>query len=103
MLVSWFFTTFANDIDKVEPNGIGTAWKQEADTSIIRTAEAKGRAEGRAERQQKEKVETVRRLSLMGLTLEQIAIGANLTKEEVVSILIVSFGEAQIITAFMTL
>ena len=49
----------------------------------IRTAEAKGRAEG----QQKEKVETVHRLSQMGLTLEQIALGANLTTEEVTSIL----------------
>ena len=49
----------------------------------IRTAEAKGRAEG----QQKEKVETVHRLSQMGLTLEQIALGANLTIEEVTSIL----------------
>ena len=53
----------------------------------IRTAEAKGRAEGRAEGQQKEKVETVHRLSQMGLTLEQIALGANLTIEEVTSIL----------------
>ncbi len=49
----------------------------------IRTAEAKGRAEG----QQKEKVETVRRLSKMGLSLEQIALGANLAKEEVIAIL----------------
>ena len=53
----------------------------------IRTAEAKGRAEGRAEGRQKEKVETVRRLSQMGLTLEQIAHGANLTIEEVNAIL----------------
>ena len=61
----------------------------------IRTAEAKGRAEGLAEGlekglaegieegQHKEKAETVRRLSQMGLTLEQIAQGTNLTIEEV--------------------
>ena len=47
----------------------------------------KGLAEGEAKGQQKEKAETVRRLKQMGLTLEQIAKGANLTIEEVNSIL----------------
>ena len=52
---------------------------------------AKGRAEGLAEGtekgQQKEKAETVRRLSQLGLTIEQIAHGADLTIEEVTSIM----------------
>ena len=47
----------------------------------------KGRAEGIEEGQHKEKAETVRRLSQMGLTLEQIAQGTNLTIEEVTAIL----------------
>ena len=43
----------------------------------------KGLAEGLEKGQQKEKAETVRRLKQMGLTVEQIAQGANLTIEEV--------------------
>ncbi len=47
----------------------------------------KGREEGREEGRQKEKAETVHRLQRMGLTLEQIAMGADLTIEEVTSLL----------------
>ena len=61
----------------------------------IETAKEEGRAEGREEGraegieegQHKEKAETVRRLSQIGLTLEQIAQGTNLTIEEVTAIL----------------
>ena len=48
---------------------------------------AKGRAEGIEEGQHKEKIETVRRLNQLGLTIEQIAHGADMTIEEVTSIL----------------
>jgi len=48
---------------------------------------AKGLVEGMAEGQHKEKTETVLRLSQMGLTIEQIAHGADMTIEEVTSIL----------------
>ena len=48
----------------------------------------KGMEKGLAEGQQKEKAETVLRLKQMGLTLEQIAKGSNLTIEEVNSILL---------------
>ena len=47
----------------------------------------KGLAEGMEKGQQKEKTETVRRLKQMGLTVEQIAEGANLTIEEVTAII----------------
>ena len=47
----------------------------------------KGQADGMEKGQQKEKTETVRRLSEMGLTLEQITHGTNLTIEEVTSII----------------
>jgi len=47
----------------------------------------KGLAEGIEKGQQKEKAETVRRLRQLGLTTEQIAQGADLTIEEVTSIL----------------
>ena len=53
----------------------------------IETAKDEGRAEGIEEGQHKEKAETVRRLSQLGLTLEQIAQGTNLTIEEVAAIL----------------
>ena len=61
----------------------------------FKRGKAKGRAEGLAEGlaegmekgQQKEKAETVRRLRQLGLTTEQIAQGADLTIEEVTSIL----------------
>ena len=49
---------------------------------------AEGLEKGRAEGQHKEKEETVWRLKKMGLTLEQIAEGANMTIEEVSSILL---------------
>jgi len=52
---------------------------------------AEGRAEGMAEGmekgQQQEKVDTVRRLQALGLSVDQIAQGADLTTEEVKSIL----------------
>ena len=47
----------------------------------------KGLAEGMEKGQQQEKVETVRRLQALGLTVDQIAQGAGLTAEEVKSIL----------------
>jgi predicted transposase/invertase (TIGR01784 family) len=65
----------------------------------IRTAEAKGRAEGRAEGiaegraeglaegQRQEKAETVRRLQALGLSAEQIAQGTGLTIGEVKAVL----------------
>ena len=60
-------------------------------TSTLDTAymkgERKGREEGREEGRQKEKAETVHRLQQMGLTLEQIALGTDLTIEEVTSLL----------------
>ena len=67
--------------------------------STVTTAEKKGRAEGLAEGlekglaegmekgQQQEKVETVRRLQAMGLTVEQIAQGVELTIDEVKTLL----------------
>ena len=47
----------------------------------------KGLAEGMEEGQQQEKVETVRRLQAMGLTVEQIAQGVELTIDEVKTLL----------------
>ena len=47
----------------------------------------KGLAEGMEKGQQQEKVETVRRLQALGLSVDQIAQGAGLTTEEVKSIL----------------
>ena len=47
----------------------------------------KGLVQGMEKGQLKEKAETVRRLSLMGLTTEQIAHGTDLTTEEVISLL----------------
>ena len=67
--------------------------------STVTTAEKKGRAEGLAEGmekglaegmekgQQQEKAETVRRLQAMGLTVEQIAQGVELTIDEVKTLL----------------
>ena len=52
-------------------------------TSTLDTAYMKGERKGREEGQQKEKTETVLRLKQMGLTLEQIAQGADMTMEEV--------------------
>ena len=48
----------------------------------------KGRVEGRAEGQLQEKAETVRRLQSMGLTVEQIAQGVELTVDEVKTLLL---------------
>ena len=53
----------------------------------IRTAEAKGREEGRKEGQQQEKSDTVRRLQAIGLSISQIAQGTGLTVDEVKAIL----------------
>ena len=47
----------------------------------------KGLAEGMKKGQQQEKVETVRRLQAMGLTVEQIAQGVELTIDEVKTLL----------------
>ena len=47
----------------------------------------KGLAEGMEKGQQQEKVETVRRLQALGLSVDQIAQGAGLTAEEVKSLL----------------
>ena len=47
-----------------------------------------GRKEGRAEGQLQEKAETVRRLQSMGLTVEQIAQGVELTVDEVKTLLL---------------
>ena len=44
-------------------------------------------AEGIAEGQKQEKTETVRRLKALGLTIEQIAQGTDLTIDEVMTIL----------------
>ena len=67
--------------------------------STVTTAEKKGRAEGLAEGmekglaegmekgQQQEKAETVRQLQAMGLTVEQIAQGVELTIDEVKTLL----------------
>ncbi len=51
--------------------------------STKETAEKKGRAEG----QKQEKTETVRRLKALGLTIEQIAQGTDLTIDKVMTIL----------------
>ena len=80
-------------------NRIGTSWTLEADTSTpipttasyfesekiyydndgaIRTAEAKGKAEGRAE--------VARNLLSMGMSIEDIAQATGMTEEEVASL-----------------
>ena len=57
-------------------------------TSTLDTAYMKGEKKGLEKGRKEEKAETVRRLKQMGLTLEQIATGTDLTIEEVTSILL---------------
>ena len=56
-------------------------------TSVMDTAYMKGEKKGREEGRRNEKAETVHRLKQIGLTIEQIALGTDLTEEEVTSIL----------------
>ena len=48
---------------------------------------AKGRAEGRAEGAQQEKLDTIHRLQSLGLSVEQIALGAGMSIDEVKKLL----------------
>ena len=51
--------------------------------NVVNSAERRGKAEGREEGIQNEKIDTAHRLKAMGLTMEQIAQGTNLTVDEV--------------------
>jgi predicted transposase/invertase (TIGR01784 family) len=55
--------------------------------NVVNSAERRGKAEGREEGIQNEKIDTAHRLKAMGLTMEQIAQGTNLTVDEVKNIL----------------
>ena len=55
--------------------------------SVLKTAEQKGIQKGLQQGVQKEKADTVRRLQSMGLTIEQIAQGADITVDDVRKIL----------------
>ena len=55
--------------------------------SVLKTAREKGEREGVLKGVKKEKMETVRRLQAMGLTVEQIAQGVDICIEEVKKLL----------------
>jgi len=51
--------------------------------NAVKTAETRGREEGRAEGEKKAKIESAKRFLSMGLSVEQVAVGTGLSLEEV--------------------